>query len=43
MITSVMTKNFNEYLNTKHGNVKFTNEKEFNGSLPFLDVLISRT
>ena len=34
--------NFNEYLNTKHANIKFTNEKEFNRSLPFLDVLISR-
>ena len=33
---------FNEYLNTKHANIKFTNEKEINGSLPFLDVLISR-
>ena len=33
---------FNEYLNGKHANIKFTSEKEFNGSLPFLDVLISR-
>ena len=33
---------FNEYLNTKHAYIKFTNEKEVNGSLPFLDVLISR-
>ena len=33
---------FNEYLNTKHANTKFTSEKEVNGSLPFLDVLISR-
>ena len=32
---------FNEYLNTKHANIKFTNEKEVNGSLPFLDMLIS--
>ena len=31
---------FNEYLNTKHANIKFTNEKEVNRSLPFLDVLI---
>ena len=31
---------FNEYLNTKHTNIKFTSEKEVNGSLPFLDVLI---
>ena len=33
---------FNEYLSTKHANIKFTNEKEINGSLPLLDVLISR-
>ena len=33
---------FNEYLNTKHANIKFTGEKEVNGSLPFLDVLISQ-
>ena len=33
---------FSEYLNTKHANIKFTNEKDLNGSLPFLDVLISR-
>ena len=34
---------FDEYLNTKHANLKFTNEKEVNGTLPFLDVLISRS
>ena len=33
---------FNEYLNTKHANIKFTSEKEVNGSLPFLHVLISQ-
>ena len=33
---------FNKYLNTKHANIKFTNEKDVNGSLPFLDVLMSR-
>ena len=33
---------FNEYLNAKHANIKFTSEKEVKGSLPFLDVLISR-
>ena len=33
---------FNEYLNTKHANIKFTSEKEVNRSLPFLDVLTSR-
>ena len=32
---------FNEYLNTKHANIRFTNEKEVNGWFPFLDVLIS--
>ena len=32
----------NEYVNTKHVNTKFTHEKEVNGSLSFLDVLISR-
>ena len=31
---------FNEYFNTKHANIKFTCEKNVNGSLPFLDVLI---
>ena len=33
---------FNEYLNTKHANIKFTSEKEINGSFRFLDVLVSR-
>ena len=33
---------FNKHLNTNHANIKFTSEKEVNGSLPFLDVLISR-
>ena len=33
---------FNEYLNTKHANIKFTSEKEVNRSLPFLVVLISK-
>ena len=32
---------FNECLNTKHANIKFTSEKEVNESLPFLDVIIS--
>ena len=31
---------FNKYLNTKHVNIKFSNAKEVNGSLLFLDVLI---
>ena len=30
----------NENLNTKHTNIKFTKEKEFNESLSFLDVLL---
>ena len=33
---------FNEYLNKEHANVKFTDEKEVNGTLPFLEVLISQ-
>ena len=33
---------YTEYLNTKHANIKFTSEKEVNGSLAFLDVLISQ-
>ena len=33
---------FDEYLNTKQTNIKFTNEKALNKSLPFLDVLISQ-
>ena len=33
---------FNEYLNTKHFDIKFTSQKEVNGSLPFSDVLISQ-
>ena len=31
---------FNDYLNTKHANIKFTREKGFNGPLQFLDMLI---
>ena len=38
----VTTLKFHEYLNTKHANIKFTSDKEVNGSLPFLDVLILR-
>ena len=33
---------FTNYLNSKH-NIKFTYEKESNNSLPFLDILISRS
>ena len=33
---------FNKYLNKKHANIKFTSEKEVNGSLPILVALISR-
>ena len=32
----------NEYLNTKHANIKFTSQKEVNAPLPFFYVLISR-
>ena len=28
--------------NTKHANIKFTNKKEVNETLPFLDVLMSQ-
>ena len=34
---------FANYLNSKHKNIKFTYEKESNNSLPFLDILISRS
>ena len=34
---------FIKYLNSKHKNIKFTYEKESNDSLPFLDILISRS
>ena len=34
---------FTDYLNSKHRNIKFTYEKESNNSLPFLDILISRS
>ena len=33
-------KRINEFLDTKHANINFTNKKEINGSLPFLYVLI---
>ena len=33
-------KKINEFLDTKHANINFTNKKEINGSLPFLYVLI---
>src|SRR5215469_695425 len=32
---------FLQYLNTRHPNIQFTSEIENNGSLPFLDILIS--
>ena len=32
---------FNDDINIKHANIKFTNEKEVKGSLQFLDILIS--
>ena len=34
---------FKNYLNSKHRNIRFTCEKEYNNSIPFLDVLITRT
>ena len=34
---------FTNYLNSKYKNIKFTYEKESNDSLPFLDILISRS
>ena len=34
---------FFNYLNTKHPNIRFTFEKENNGKLPFLDVLIDNS
>ena len=34
---------FTNYLNSRHKNIKFTYEKESNNSLPFLDILISRS
>ena len=33
---------FLEYLNSKHPNIEFTSEKENDGNLPFLDILVSR-
>ena len=34
---------FNEYLNKQHNNIRFTYEKELDGSLPFLDVSVTKT
>ena len=34
---------FKNYLNSKHRNIRFTCEKEHNNSMPFLDVLITRS
>ena len=33
---------FLDYLNSKHPNIEFTKECEVNGTLPFLDVLVSK-
>ena len=34
---------FKNYLNSKHRNVRFTCGKQQNNSMPFLDVLITKT
>ena len=34
---------FLDYLNSQHANIKFTSENEVNGSLPFLDIFITKT
>ena len=34
---------FRNYLNSKHRNIRFTCKKEHNSSMPFLEVLITRT
>ena len=34
---------FLSYLNNRHPNIRFTIEKEMNGQLPFLDVLITKS
>ena len=34
--------NFLKYLNSKHANIKFTKEVEAGGSLPFLDISVTR-
>ena len=36
-------KKFTNYLNSKHKNIKFTYENESSNSLPFLEILISRS
>ena len=33
---------FKKYINSQHKNIKFTVEKETNGQLPFLDVLVTK-
>ena len=39
----VYPKKFKYYLNSKYRNITFTCEKQHNSSMPFLDVLITRT
>ena len=34
---------FLTYLNIQHPNIRFTSEKEVDGNLPFLDVLITKS
>ena len=41
MDNEIVAKQFLDYLNSKHVNIKFTMETEVNKTIPFLDVLIS--
>ena len=34
---------FFDYINAQHPNIKFTHEKQLNGKLPFLDVLVDNS
>ena len=40
LIIALKQKNFFNYINTRHSNIKFTIETEVNKNIPFLDVLI---
>ena len=41
--SSVHLEKFQNYLNSKHGNIRFTCEKENNNFMSFLEVLTTRT